>query len=115
MASPQPPGVRQGSKFVHAASEPGKCTGSKFFQIESVVIEGALGFGISSEQNLKAAIEQKTIHFIGPNAAADAIGGFHDLERNASVGQMTGAGETGETGADDQHIRTDGHSLRFPR
>src|SRR5882762_6434932 len=71
------PGINQ---LVQAAGKPGERTGSELFQIECLVVESALGFGVSGQQHLEAAIEQESLELVGANAPANAIRSFYDLK-----------------------------------
>ena len=88
-------------ELVHAACKPGERAGGEFFQIEGVIVESALCFGVGGEQDLEAAVEQVAFEFVGANASADAVGGFDDLEGHSSVGEMTRAGEASKARTDD--------------
>src|SRR5258708_17797628 len=71
------PGINQ---LVQAAGKPGERTGSELFQIDCLVIESALGFRVSGQQHLEAAIEQESLELVGANASANAIRSFYDLK-----------------------------------
>lgn len=50
---------------------------------------------------------------VGANAAADAVGGFEDLEGNTFFLELAGAGEAGQTCANDENIRAGRHSSLY--
>src|SRR5258708_6700000 len=101
------PGINQ---LVQAAGKPGKRTGSELFQIECLVLEKALGFGISGQQHLEAAVEQESLELVGADASANAIRRFQDLKRDAGVGEMASASQACEPRTDNDYVRTGGHS-----
>src|SRR5438552_4088050 len=70
-------------------------------QVQRRVIEHALGFGISRQQELEAAVEAKTVERVGADAAADAVGRFENLKRNADLSKPTRTRETRKAGPDD--------------
>src|SRR5882724_192253 len=105
------PGI---DKLVHASGKPGKNTGREFFQFQGVIVERALSLGIRGEQDLEAAIQQKSFNLVSADAAANAVRSFNDLKRDTDVGQMTCAGQAGKSCTDNQNIRTVGHLYGGP-
>ena len=67
-------------QLVHASGKKRKCARSEFSEIERVIIKRALRFRIGREQNLKPAIEEKSLELVRADAAANSVRGFKNLE-----------------------------------
>ena len=72
------------------------------FKMEGGEVEEFSGFGVGIEVDLEASVEEEAVEFIGADAAADAIGGFEDLDGDSFFVKVEGAGEARKTGADDE-------------
>ena len=78
----------------------------KSLEIKGGVVQQALCFGVGGEQNLKAAIEPKSIDKIGLNPSAHPVLTVEQQHRPALLVEVIGAGKTGHTGTDDYNWHT---------
>lgn len=86
---------------VKASAVVNSSAGVELLKVEGLIVQKPLGFGIRGDENLEAAVEKETVEGIGPDAAADGVGGFEKEEGNALGMETSGGGEAGETSADD--------------
>src|SRR6516165_5038027 len=84
-------------KLVEPPGKPGKSAGREFPEVQRRIVERALRFRVGGEQDLKAAVEQEALLFVGAHAAADSVRGFHDLEGDSGVGETSAARESGQS------------------
>lgn len=52
--------------------------GVKLLEIKGVIVEKLPSFGISSDEDLEAAVEREAVDEIRADAAADGVGGFDE-------------------------------------
>lgn len=90
---------------LEAVVEEDFCAGAKGAELECVVIEYALGFGIGGEEDLEAAIESEAVDYVGADASAGGVGGFENAERDAALLEAEGAAEAGDSGSDNSNFR----------
>ena len=95
-----PDRIRDGVK---ASAVVNSGTGVELLKVEGLIIQKLLGFRIGSDENLEAAVEKESSEGIGPNAAADGVGGFEKEKRNILRMEAGGSGEASKTGADDDN------------
>lgn len=84
--------VRDGVK---ASAVVNSSSGVELLKVEGLIIQKPLGFRIGSDENLEAAVEKESSDGIGPDAAADGIGGFENEERDILRMEAGGGGEAG--------------------
>lgn len=70
-------------------------------EVEGLVIEEFSSFGISGDEDLKAAVEKEAVDQVGADATADGVGGFEEEEGDVGGVEVGGGGEAGEAGSDD--------------
>ena len=63
---------------------------------------------------LRAEFEEVAVAALGTDGAAGLAGGFEDLSIEAGFAQGVGAGEAGDSGADDQNGDVGGHGVCEP-
>ncbi len=68
----------------------------------------------SAAETLRAEFEKKAVAALGANHAARARGGFDNLGVDAGLAQVVGAGQAGDSGADDEDWDVSGHGMRQP-
>jgi hypothetical protein len=79
-------------------------SGLKGVQVEGMIIKLPLGLGVVGLQNLKSAVQEKSLDLIGPQAASDVV---FSLDNNGiqSIGpQKPRATEPRRPGPDHTHI-----------
>ena len=73
-------------------------------QVQPAQVDHPPQRGICREQHLEAAIQHESIRGdIGTDAAADRIACFEDHHWNTGLGQLSGARQARDAGANDDH------------
>jgi hypothetical protein len=68
----------------------------KILQAECFEVQDFLGGGVAGKQDLEAAVEAKTIHDIGTDAAACGVLGFEEADIRSGCFHAYGTTETGK-------------------
>ena len=101
-------GKRQMPRGIAEGIEPAlvhqQAAGEEVAQLEGLVIEDALGFGISGQQHLEAAIEGEAFEHFALDAPADAFLGFQNLDAVPKGFEFEGGAQAAEARTDDANI-----------
>ena len=65
-------------------------------------------------ETLRAEFEEETFAALGADYAAGTVGCLDDLGVDARFAQVVGAGQAGDSGADDKNWDVSGHEVRKP-
>ena len=68
----------------------------------------------SAAETLRAKFEEVAVAALGANHATGARGGFDDVGVDAGFAQVVGAGQAGDSGADDEDWDVGGHGIQEP-
>lgn len=75
--------------------------GVELLEIQGLIIEELLGFGIGGDEDLEAAVQEEAVDNVGADAASDGVGSFEEEEGDVVGVEVGGGGKTGEASADD--------------
>ena len=87
------------------ADMPDQQVAGEALEVESVVIEDALSFGVAGEISLEAAVEPEAVYHVRSQTATDGIGRFQEAKGNTALCQAPCTAKPGKPGSHDQHIR----------
>jgi len=79
---------------METALESNQGSGGERVQLQSGIVQHSLGLGIRGQENLEAAIQQKTIDHVGARPAPDGIGCLNHATRDAQLARFAGASKT---------------------
>ena len=65
-------------------------------------------------ETLRAKFEEDAVAALGADYAAGAVGCLEDLGVDSGLAQIVGAGQPGDSGADDEDWDVSGHEARKP-
>src|SRR5947208_886346 len=100
---------------VEAAALADQRPGVKLAELQFVEVKDAPRLGISSQEDVKAAVEAEAVHQVRSHPAADAVGRLQDAEADAALGEPQTTTEARQARPDDQHVRfRHRHSLTPP-
>jgi hypothetical protein len=80
--------------------------GIKWLAFEGAIVEHPLSLRISREKHLKAAVEQKPLHFIGSYPTANSVRCLEHENGEPTFMERQSAGEARKASPHDQDIRT---------
>ena len=69
-------------------------SGLESCRFEVLIVEGLLRLRIGGQQHLKAAVEQKTVRFVGSRPSSHVVGRLEDLTRDSRLMQPESATES---------------------
>mmetsp|Transcript_5281 Transcript_5281/g.21599 ORF Transcript_5281/g.21599 Transcript_5281/m.21599 type:complete len:209 (-) Transcript_5281:103-729(-) len=73
-------------------------------EVQGLVVELRPGLGVAGEEDGEAPIEEKAFDDVGPEPAADGVGGFEEEEVDAGLGEFLRGAQTREAAADDDDV-----------
>jgi hypothetical protein len=80
--------------------------GIKWLEVQGAIVEHPLSLRISHEKHLKAAVEQKPIHFLGSDPTANSVRSLEHENGEPSFMEPQSTGEARKASPYDQDIRT---------
>jgi len=73
----------------------------ELLEIQGLIIEELLGFGIGGDEDLEAAVQEEAVDNVGADAASDGVRSFEKEEGDVVGVEVGGGGKAGEASADD--------------
>ncbi len=80
--------------------------GKKWPEVKGAIVEPPLSFRISHEKHLKAAVEQKPLHFVGSDPTANSVRCLEYENGQPTFMEPQSTGEARKASPHDQDIRT---------
>jgi hypothetical protein len=80
-------------------------------QLQSLVIQDPLRFGISGKENLESPIQEEPLNPVCPHPSPDCVRGFDKEKGNPAFLKFQGAAQTGQSASDNDHFGFPFHSV----
>ena len=81
-------------------------------ELEGVDVQATLHLGVGRQQDLEATVQLEAVDHVGAHAAPDAVGRLQHAALDPRGGQVLGARQSGQTGADDHDVDMLAHGRR---
>jgi hypothetical protein len=78
---------------------------------KGIIVKYPSGFRVGCQQDLEAAVKQKSFSLVRSNPSPDPVRGFQDLRRNSTLMELKRTTETRQPSTNDNNVRVSTHDF----